>query len=75
MALVFNRWFVVPDNYVNLKCMKRICLTSPAYRNKPLENVRVLALPPLNLMLIAACTPPEYDVSSVDEAFDGIDYD
>ncbi|MBA4417114.1 MAG: B12-binding domain-containing radical SAM protein [Syntrophus sp. (in: bacteria)] len=55
--------------------MKKILLISPAYRNKLLENVRVLALPPLNLMLIAAHTPADYQVSILDEAFDNIDYD
>ena len=43
--------------------MKKILLISPAFRNKLLENVRVLALPPLNLMIIAAHTPAEYEVA------------
>ncbi len=55
--------------------MKNILLISPAFRNKLLENVRVLALPPLNLMLIAAQTPPEYEVKILDEAYDDIDFD
>lgn len=55
--------------------MKKILLISPAYRTKLLENVRVLALPPLNLGLIASHTPAGYDVRIIDEAFDDIDYD
>jgi radical SAM superfamily enzyme YgiQ (UPF0313 family) len=55
--------------------MKKILLISPAYRTKLLENVRVLALPPLNLGLIASHTPAGYEVEIIDEAFDDIDYD
>lgn len=55
--------------------MKKIALISPAYRTKMLENIRVLALPPLNLAIIAAHTPAEYDVRIIDQAFDDIDYD
>jgi hypothetical protein len=47
-------------------------LISPAYRTKLLENV--LALPPLNLELIASNTPAEYEVRIIDEAFGDIDY-
>ena len=54
--------------------MKKILLISPAYRTKLLENVRVLALPPLNLTIIAALTPENYEVRIIDEAFDDIDY-
>lgn len=55
--------------------MKKILLISPAYRTKLLENVRVLALPPLNLMMLAAYTPAEYSVEILDEAFDDINFD
>ena len=55
--------------------MKKILLISPAFRNKLLENVRVLALPPLNLMLLAAQTPADYEVAILDEAFDDIDFE
>ncbi len=55
--------------------MKKILLISPAYRSKLLENVRVLALPPLNLLMLAAYTPVDYAVEIVDEAFEDIDYD
>jgi len=55
--------------------MKKILLISPAFNNNLLENVRVLALPPLNLMIIAAHTPAEYQVAILDEAYDKIDFD
>ena len=55
--------------------MKKILLISPAYRTKLLENVRVLALPPLNLMNIASHTPEHYEVQIIDEAFDDIDFE
>jgi radical SAM superfamily enzyme YgiQ (UPF0313 family) len=55
--------------------MKKILLISPAYRTKLLENVRVLALPPLNLGLLASHTPADYEVRIIDEAFADIDYE
>ena len=54
--------------------MKKILLIAPAYRTKLLENVRVLALPPLNLTILAAHTPEEYDVKIVDESVESIDF-
>ncbi len=55
--------------------MIKILLINPAYRTHLLDNVRVLALPPLNLMMIAAYTPQEFEVEILDEAFDQIDYE
>lgn len=55
--------------------MKRIILINPAYRTKLLENVRVLALPPLNLLMLAAYTLPDFSVEILDEAFSDINYD
>lgn len=55
--------------------MKKLLLINPAYRTKLLENVRVLALPPLNLLMLAAYTPPGFVIEILDEAFDDIDYD
>ncbi|MDH3974941.1 MAG: B12-binding domain-containing radical SAM protein [Deltaproteobacteria bacterium] len=52
--------------------MKKILFISPAYRTKLLENLRVLALPPLNLTIIAAHTPEHYDLEIVDEAVEDI---
>jgi radical SAM superfamily enzyme YgiQ (UPF0313 family) len=55
--------------------MKKILLISPAYRTKLLENVRVLALPPLNLMILASLTPDHFEIRIVDEAVTDIDFD
>ena len=55
--------------------MEKILLISPAYRTKLLENVRVLALPPLNLMILASLTPQHFHVKIVDEAVSDIDFD
>ncbi|MBU1564102.1 MAG: B12-binding domain-containing radical SAM protein [Proteobacteria bacterium] len=55
--------------------MKKIVLINPAYRTKLLEKVRVLALPPLNLLMLGAYTPPDFSVEIVDEAFEDINYD
>jgi radical SAM superfamily enzyme YgiQ (UPF0313 family) len=55
--------------------MKKILLICPAYRTKLLENVRVLALPPLNLLMLAAYTPNDFSVEILDEAFNDIDFD
>ncbi len=52
----------------------KILLVSPAWHDKMNENIRVLALPPLNLATIAACTPEGHEVEIFDEAFDEIDY-
>ncbi len=55
--------------------MKKILLISPAYRTKLLENLRVLALPPLNLAILASHTPEKFEVKIVDEAIEDIDFD
>ena len=55
--------------------MKKILFISPAYRTKLLENLRVLALPPLNLAILAAHTPEQFDITIVDEAVEDIDFD
>lgn len=54
--------------------MKKILLISPAYRTKLLENVRVLALPPLNLAVIAAHTPENYEIKIIDEAIEDLNF-
>jgi len=53
--------------------MKKILFICPAYRTKLLENLRVLALPPLNLIIIAAHTPDHYHIEIVDEAVQDVD--
>jgi radical SAM superfamily enzyme YgiQ (UPF0313 family) len=55
--------------------MKKIVFINPAYRTNLLDNVRVLALPPLNLMMLAAYTPDSYEVEILDEVFEDIDFD
>lgn len=55
--------------------MKKILFINPAYRTNLLDNVRVLALPPLNLMMLAAYTPDDYEMEIIDEVFDDLDYD
>lgn len=55
--------------------MKRILLVNPAYRDSLHANIKVLAIPPLNLAMIARYTPDHYDVRIVDEAVDKIDFD
>ncbi len=54
--------------------MKKILLISPAYRTKLLENIRVLALPPLNLLILASLTPASFEIKIVDEAVSDIDF-
>ncbi|MEE4240007.1 MAG: cobalamin-dependent protein, partial [Desulfopila sp.] len=55
--------------------MKKILFINPAYRTNLLDNVRVLALPPLNLMMLAAYTPDSYEIQIVDEIFEDVDFD
>lgn len=55
--------------------MKRILLVNPAYKESLHSNIKVLAIPPLNLAMIARYTPEHYDVRIVDEAVEELDYD
>jgi len=55
--------------------MKKILLINPAYKESLHSNIKVLALPPLNLAIIARYTPDHYDVSIVDEAMEDIHFD
>ena len=55
--------------------MKRILLINPAYKESLHSNIKVLAIPPLNLAMIARYTPEHYDVRIVDEAVEDLDYD
>ncbi|MDR2001041.1 MAG: B12-binding domain-containing radical SAM protein [Zoogloeaceae bacterium] len=55
--------------------MKKILLINPAYKGSLHSNIKVLALPPLNLALIARYTPESYDVRIVDETMMDIDFD
>jgi radical SAM superfamily enzyme YgiQ (UPF0313 family) len=55
--------------------MKKILLINPAYKGSLHSNIKVLALPPLNLAIIARYTPEHYDVEIVDEAMEDLDLD
>src|SRR5512135_53485 len=55
--------------------MKKILLINPAYKGSLHSNIKVLALPPLNLAIIARYTPDHYDVQIVDEAVENLDLD
>lgn len=52
--------------------MQKILLINPAYRTHLLDKVRVLALPPLNLQMIAAYTPDDWRVEILDESFEEV---
>jgi radical SAM superfamily enzyme YgiQ (UPF0313 family) len=53
--------------------MKKILLINPAFKGSLHSNIKVLALPPLNLAIIARYTPEHYDVQIVDEAMEELD--
>ncbi len=55
--------------------MKKILLINPAYQGSLHSNIKVLAIPPLNLAIIARYTPEHYDVEIVDEAVEELDFD
>jgi len=55
--------------------MKKILLINPAHKGTLHSNIKVLAIPPLNLAMIAACTPDRYEVELVDEAVEDLDFD
>jgi radical SAM superfamily enzyme YgiQ (UPF0313 family) len=53
--------------------MKKILLINPAYTDSLHSNIKVLAIPPLNLATIASYTPDHYEVEIVDEAVEDLD--
>lgn len=53
--------------------MKRILLINPAYTESLHSNIKVLAIPPLNLAMLASYTPERYEVEIVDEAVEKLD--
>ncbi len=55
--------------------MKKILLINPSFKGSLHSNIKVLALPPLNLAIIARYTPDHYDVQIVDEAMEDLDLD
>ncbi len=55
--------------------MKKILLINPSFKGSLHSNIKVLALPPLNLAWIARYTPEHYDVQIIDEAMTDLDFD
>lgn len=53
----------------------KILFINPAYKESLHSNIKVLAIPPLNLAMIAAYTPDHYEVEIVDEAVEELDLD
>lgn len=54
--------------------MKKILLINPGFKGNLHSNIKVLALPPLNLAIIARYTSTRYDVQIVDEAMEDLDF-
>lgn len=54
---------------------KKILLVNPAFKGSLHSNIKVLAIPPLNLAMIARYTPERFDVQLVDEAVEDLDFD
>jgi radical SAM superfamily enzyme YgiQ (UPF0313 family) len=55
--------------------MKKILLVNPADKRNLHSNIKVLAIPPLSLAMIARYTPDHYEVQIVDEAVEELDFD
>src|SRR5258706_6040964 len=55
--------------------MKKILFITPAFRGSMHSNIKVLAIPPLNLAMIAAYTPDHYELEIIDEAVEDWDPD
>lgn len=55
--------------------MKKILFINPTINNTVFGNMKMLALPPMGLGVLASRTPEKYRVSIVDENIDTIDFD
>jgi radical SAM superfamily enzyme YgiQ (UPF0313 family) len=55
--------------------MKKVLLINPAEETNLHSNIKVLAIPPLNLAMIARYTPEHYEVQIIDEAVEPLDFD
>jgi radical SAM superfamily enzyme YgiQ (UPF0313 family) len=53
--------------------VKKILFINPAFKENLHSNIKVLAIPPLNLAMIAAYTPDHYEIEIVDEAVEELD--
>jgi radical SAM superfamily enzyme YgiQ (UPF0313 family) len=54
--------------------VKKILLVNPAFKESLHSNIKVLAIPPLNLAIIARHTPERFAVEIVDEAVEELDF-
>ena len=54
--------------------MKMILLINPSFKGSLHSNIKVLAIPPLNLSMIARYTPEQYEVEIVDEAVEDVNF-
>jgi len=52
----------------------KILLVNPAHKGNLHSNIKVLAIPPLSLAMIARYTPEQYEVAIVDEAVEDLDF-
>jgi radical SAM superfamily enzyme YgiQ (UPF0313 family) len=55
--------------------MKKILLINPSFKGSLHSNIKVLAIPPLNLAILARYTPDQYEVEIVDEAVEDLNFD
>jgi radical SAM superfamily enzyme YgiQ (UPF0313 family) len=55
--------------------MKKIIFVNPSISNTVFGKMKMLALPPMGLGILASRTPAEYDISIIDENVDTIDFD
>ncbi|MBN2161200.1 MAG: B12-binding domain-containing radical SAM protein [Spirochaetes bacterium] len=54
--------------------MKKILFINPSIKNTVFGKMKMLALPPMGLGILASRTPDDYEVSIVDENIDTIDF-
>ncbi len=52
---------------------KKILFINPAFKGNLHSNIKVLAIPPLNLAMVAAYTPDRYEIEIVDEFVEDLD--
>ena len=55
--------------------MKNILFINPSINNTVFGNMKMLALPPMGLGVLASRTPEKYGVRIIDENVDAVDFD
>lgn len=55
--------------------MKKILFVNPSISNTVFGKMKMLALPPMGLGMLASMTPDEYEVEIIDENVDTLDFD